>query len=224
MSETRVLVSWSGGKDSALTLEALWAAGATVTGLLTTITHGEQTVSSHGVAEALVRRQADALGLALRTVSLPPDASNEVYRRAIREALDHAATEGGIEQVAFGDVRLADVRAFREEQVTEAGLRARFPLWGASPDDVVARTRSAGVVATVVRVDRTLVDGALAGRRYDAALIADLPPEADPAGEHGEFHTFVHRGPGFAWSVDADVVGHVTDERFTTAVLATPDT
>ena len=219
MNQPRVLMAWSGGKDSVLALDALRTSGVPVLGLLTTVTESTATVSSHGVPLDLVRRQADALGLPLVEVALPEAADNATYRAAMRGALRQASDAHGVTDVAFGDLRLRDVRAWREAQVAEAGLRARFPLWGTASAELVRRVWSADVAATVARVDRTLVAGTLAGRAYDAGLVADLPAGADPAGEGGEFHTFVHRGPGFSWSVEACVRGCVEDERFTTAVL-----
>ena len=222
MNQPRVLMAWSGGKDSVLALDALRTSGEPVLGLLTTVTETTATVSSHGVPLDLIRRQAAALGLPLHEVALPEAASNAAYRAAMRGALQQARHAHGITDVAFGDLRLRDVRAWREAQVAEAGLRARFPLWGTASAELVRQIWSAGVAATVARVDRTLVAGTLAGRAYDPELVADLPAAADPAGEGGEFHTFVHRGPGFSWSVEARVKGYVDDERFTTAVLAAP--
>ena len=219
MSEPRVLMSWSGGKDSVLALATLRAAGATVAGLLTTVGAEDGLVAGHGVPAGLVEEQACAVGLPLWPMLLPPAADNATYRHALHGVLARAAADAGITDVAFGDVALEDVRAFREAQVTDAGLSARFPLWGTPPQVLVTQALAAGTDATVVRVDRTLLDGSLAGRAYDRALVADLPAGADPAGEGGELHTFVHRGPGFAWRVDAPVVGLEEDERFTTALL-----
>jgi uncharacterized protein (TIGR00290 family) len=195
----RTLLSWSGGKDSALALQALRAdAAVRVDALVTTVTDGHDRVSVHGVRRALLERQADALGVPLRVVRIPPACTNADYEAAFGAALAAWAGEGG-GVVAFGDLFLADVRAYRERLVAAhaPGLATRFPLWGADTTATARRFVADGFRAVLVCVDPRQVDAALAGREYDAQLLADLPVGADPCGENGEFHTFVYDGPGF---------------------------
>ncbi|MBI4397461.1 MAG: adenine nucleotide alpha hydrolase [Elusimicrobia bacterium] len=195
----RVLFSWSGGKDSALALhEVLQSAQYDVAGLLTTVTTEYDRISIHGVRRALLREQAESLGIPIQEVEIPPKTSNEDYEAQWEAALRRWKTrEPGFRTVVFGDIFLEDVRAYREKQLARMGLRGIFPLWGKDTRELAGRFQSLGFKAVLVCVDTTLLPPALAGREYDHALIQDLPPGADPCGEKGEFHTFVYDGPIF---------------------------
>ena len=194
----RALLSWSGGKDSTLALQRALAGGEwRVEGLLTTVTDEYDRISMHGVRTALLEAQAAALGLPLRVVRIPPACPNDRYETAMRDALRAWADEGG-ESVLFGDLFLEDVRAYRVRLLEGLPLRAEFPLWGEPTGPLPRRFVDEGFRATLVCVDPRQIDAALAGRAYDARLLAELPATADPCGENGEFHTFVHDGPPFA--------------------------
>jgi uncharacterized protein (TIGR00290 family) len=193
----RALLSWSGGKDSTLALQRALATGAwQVDGLLTTVTDEYDRISMHGVRRALLETQAAALGLPLRIVRIPPECPNDRYEEAMRAALAEYAAEGG-EAVLFGDLFLEDVRAYRVRLLDGLPLRAEFPIWGEPTGPLARRFMDEGFRAVLVCVDPRQVDAALAGRDYDDRLLAELPPAADPCGENGEFHTFVHDGPIF---------------------------
>jgi uncharacterized protein (TIGR00290 family) len=196
-----VVVSWSGGKDSALALHALLMDPTVdVRGLLTTVTDEYDRVSMHGVRMELIAEQAASLGLRLHVSRIPPACPNEVYEAAMTSALLRLRREG-IAAIAFGDLFLADVRAYRERLVHGAGLRTLFPLWG-SPTTALARDFLAdGFRAVLVCVDPRQVDVSHCGGDYDGTLLDALPASADPCGEHGEFHTFVFDGPMFAWPI-----------------------
>ncbi len=198
---SRALLSWSGGKDSALALQRAQSSGAwRIDGLLTTVTDGYDRISMHGVRTSLLQAQAAALGLPVRTVRIPPACSNERYEAAMRAVLARYAAEGG-EAVLFGDLFLGEVRAYRERLLAGLPLRAEFPIWGEPTGPLARRFVDEGFRAVLVCVDPRQIDRGLAGRDYDAGLLADLPPTADPCGENGEFHTFVHDGPIFRRSV-----------------------
>jgi uncharacterized protein (TIGR00290 family) len=191
----RVLVSWSGGKDSAL---AWHTVSAEFDGtLLTTVTEEYDRISMHGVRVELLRRQADALGLPLVTVSIPPRCTNEVYEERMRSALA-VQRDAGVRRVVCGDIFLADVRRYREERLFRDGLSGVFPLWGVNTHELAERFITLGFRAVLCCVDTQSLDASFAGRLFDRTLLADLPPGADPCGENGEFHTFVVDGPGFA--------------------------
>jgi len=193
----RALVAWSTGKDSAFALHAARESGEVeVVGLLTTLTSGYGRVSMHGVREEVLDRQAAALGLPCRKVWIEPSCVNADYERAMGEAMA-AARAGGITRVVFGDLFLADVRAYRERQLEGSGLAPVFPLWGSDTPALAARMVAAGLEATLVCVDPRRVPASFAGRSFDAALLADLPEGVDPCGENGEFHTCVTGGPMF---------------------------
>ncbi|HET7462741.1 MAG TPA: hypothetical protein VFJ82_15915 [Longimicrobium sp.] len=201
-----LILSWSGGKDSTLALAALRASGvhAPVV-LLTSVTTGYEHIAIHGVRRELLRAQAAALGLPLHEFELRPECTNAEYEAAFTASLSHLRERYGARRIAFGDLYLEDVRRYREERVVPLGFEPLFPLWGmdtaALARDFVAR----GFTARLVCVDTTRLDPSFAGRAYDAALLADLPPAVDPCGENGEFHTFVSGGPGFAGPVEHDV-------------------
>ena len=190
-------LSWSGGKDSALALWALRREQLEPEALITTITDAYDRVSMHGVRRELLARQAEALGLPLVEVVIPPACGIEIYEARMAEAFA-AAPLSGIEAVAFGDLFLEDVRAYREERLAAAGKRGLFPLWGRDTAGLAREFIDAGFEARLVCVDPHVLDPSFAGRRYDERLLAELPPSVDPCGENGEFHTFVHVGPIFA--------------------------
>lgn len=197
MAPVPTVLSWSGGKDSALALhELLMDPTVDVRGLLTTVTEGYDRVSMHGVRTSLVAAQAAALEIPLWSVRIPPSATNEQYERAMVDVLT-AIHHEGIEAIAFGDLFLTDVRAYRERLVSGTGLRPVFPLWGRATVDLAQRFVSSGFRAVVVCVDPRQIDVSHCGAEFDEALLGALPRSADPCGERGEFHTFVYDGPMF---------------------------
>ncbi len=206
-------LSWSGGKDCAMALGALRAAGRSPEVLLTTVDEAGGDVPLHRVGAALLEAQAAAVGLPLVRVAIPPAASNVSYEQRLGEAFA-APPLDAVDAVAFGDLFLEDVRAYREGRMAEAGLEAVFPLWGL---DTAAQARAFvddGFRATVVCVDSTQAPPALLGRPFDAAFLRDLPASADLCGENGEFHTFVTDGPGFATPVEVVPGARTADDRF----------
>lgn len=202
-------MSWSGGKDSAL---ALWALRrerhVEPHALLTTVTEQYDRVSMHGVRRRLLDRQAAVLGLPLVEVGIPPRCSNDVYEASMAQALASAALEG-VEAVAFGDLFLEDVRAYREQRLAAAGKAALFPLWGRDTAQLARTFLAARFEAILVCLDPNQLDPRFAGRRYDERLLAELPRDVDPCGERGEFHSFVYGGPVFQRPIEIEV-GEVT--------------
>jgi uncharacterized protein (TIGR00290 family) len=197
-AEASLALSWSGGKDSALTLlELRVVLGREPCALITTVTHTYNRISMHGVRRELLALQAQALGLPLAEVLIPPSCSNELYETRMREAFAAKRLRSVVE-VAFGDLFLEDVRAYREERLAAAGKRGLFPLWGRDTTELARRFIALGFQAVIVCVDPRVLDAAFAGRRYDERLLAELPPGVDLCGENGEFHTFVYGGPIFS--------------------------
>jgi uncharacterized protein (TIGR00290 family) len=194
---TKAIVSWSGGKDSAMALYEIRRAGDwEIQGLLTTITQDYDRVCMHGVRTALLEQQAAALELPLDKIYLDANESQEGYEAKMRTYLARCR-ERGIQAVIFGDLFLQDVRQYRERNLAQAGMRAIFPLWGQETRALAERFLHAGFRAIITCVDLHALPPEFVGRRYDPALLADLPPEADPCGEYGEFHSFVYDGPLF---------------------------
>ena len=191
-------MAWSGGKDSACALWRLQVRGRhEVTGLLTTLTEGFDRISMHGVRRELLLAQAETLGLPVYEVWIPQGASNDVYEQRMGGAVERMKA-GGVKAVAFGDLFLDDIRAYREKMLAGTGLQPLFPLWGAPTAALARRVIADGFRAVLACVDPRAVPAAFAGREYDDSLLAELPPEADPCAERGEFHTFVYDAPNFA--------------------------
>ena len=196
LAPKKCLLSWSSGKDSAWALHALRRADVPVVGLLTTINQAFDRVAMHAVRRSLLDAQARSIGIPLWPVPLPWPCSNEDYERIMADVCRQAKAEG-IECVAFGDLYLQEVRAYRERQLEGTGLTPLFPLWGL-PTDALAREMLAGGLKTrITCVDPKVLSPAFAGREFDQALLADLPAGVDPCGEKGEFHTFAYGGPMF---------------------------
>lgn len=199
MAVVPVAVAWSGGKDSALTLAALQAdPDYHVVALVTTVTAGYDRVSIHGIRRSLLVAQAAALGLPVFEASIPPNSANDTYEGAFHESLRQVqSVYPGVRHVAFGDLFLADVRAYREALLPRLGWRGVFPLWGRDTAILAGEFIAAGFKAILCCVDTTQLNANFSGRAFDRQLIADLPPGVDPCGERGEFHTCVYEGPLF---------------------------
>ncbi|HEX2444427.1 MAG TPA: hypothetical protein VHJ77_10830 [Vicinamibacterales bacterium] len=193
----RLLISWSSGKDSAWMLQVLRQQGLTTgAALLTTVNEAVDRVAMHGVRRSLLEAQASAAGLPLRTIPLPHPCPNDVYEARMRAAVAGAVADG-FTHAAFGDLFLEDVRAYRERNLAGTGLTPLFPIWGRDTARLAREMIDAGVKATLTCVDPRVLDRTFAGRPFDAALLADLPPAVDPCGERGEFHTVATAGPMF---------------------------
>jgi uncharacterized protein (TIGR00290 family) len=191
----RILLSWSSGKDSAWSLHVLrQRAEYEVVGLLTTFNGEADRVAMHAVRRELVERQAAGVGLPLWPIPLPWPCSNEQYESLMAQTCAKVVAEG-IEGMAFGDLFLEDVRAYREQQLKDTGLEPIFPVWGLPTRELALEMIASGVRAKLTCVDTEKLDRSFAGREFNESLLADLPGEADPCGERGEFHSFVYAGP-----------------------------
>jgi len=192
------LLSWSGGKDAAWTLQAMRERGDDVVALLTTVTDGFERVSMQGIRRDVLHAQAQAVGLALIEVRIPPQCDNATYEAAFAGGLEHAREHWpGLDTIAFGDLLLADVRAWREAMCGALGWRIETPLFGRDTAQLAREMQAGGLRARVCCVDTAQLDARFAGRAFDASLVAALPAGCDPCGENGEFHTLVHDGPMF---------------------------
>jgi len=219
----KILLSWSSGKDSAWALHVLQqdAPGA-VAALLTTVSEPYDRVSMHGVRSSLLRAQAEAAGLPLMTVPLPAPCSNQEYEKRMAAAVRRALADG-FTHVAFGDLFLEDVRKYREDRLRSTGLEPLFPLWGLPTGALAREMIGSGLEARITCLDPRVLNPGLAGRPFDAALLAELPATVDPCGERGEFHTCVLAGPMFSKTIDARVGVTVERDGFVFADLALRD-
>jgi uncharacterized protein (TIGR00290 family) len=210
-----VLVSWSGGKDSALALYEVLKSGAySVAALLTTVTEDYDRISMHGVRRVLLEQQAASLGFPLEQVLIPKDASNEVYEANMARALAKYKDQG-VETVVFGDIFLEDLRKYREEKLALAGMRAVFPLWKSNTTELARSLGALGFRAVTTCVDTKVLGQEFVGRTINEEFLTELPATVDPCGENGEFHSFVYDGPIFSRAVRF-LVGEkvLRDERF----------
>jgi uncharacterized protein (TIGR00290 family) len=190
-----ILFCWSGGKDSAMALHTvLQQKDLRVVALLTTVTEGYDRISMHGVRRELLDRQAESIGLPLHKVFIPPQCVNPVYEARMEEAL-RVHYNQGVRKVAFGDIFLEDLRAYREKNLARVGMTALFPIWKRDTRELIHFFHAQRFRAIAVCVDPKVLDPSFAGRELDESFFDDLPPRADPCGENGEFHTFVFDGP-----------------------------
>jgi uncharacterized protein (TIGR00290 family) len=206
-------LSWSGGKDSALSLWKMREQGIEPQALITTVTEGYDRISMHGVRRELLAAQSDALGVPLVEVVIPPACVNEVYEARMADAFA-APPLAEVDAVAFGDLFLEDIRAYREERLAASGRRGLFPLWGRDTAVLAREFIAAGFRAYIACLDPRALAASFAGRAYDESLLADLPADVDPCGENGEFHTFVHAGPIFAEPIACETGEVVEREGF----------
>jgi len=191
----KVLLSWSGGKDSALALyELRQDPNYEIVGLLTTVTEDYHRISMHGVPEVLLERQADSIGLPLSKVFISKNGSIEEYESRMKEVLLRFR-KSGVLAVAFGDIFLEDVRRYREENLARVRMKGIFPIWGKA--DLPPTFIDLGFRAIVTCVDAKVLDKRFVGRLLDREFLAELPANVDPNGENGEFHSFVFDGPIF---------------------------
>ena len=194
-SSEPILFCWSGGKDSAMALDTLLQQKHfEVAALLTTVTEGYDRIAMHGVRRELLRRQAESLRLPLHEVCIPPQCANPVYEARMEEALRHFCNQD-VHKVAFGDIFLEDLRAYREKNLARIGMTALFPLWKRDTCELIRFFHQRRFRAVAACVDSKVLDPSFAGRELDDSFFRDLPPHADPCGENGEFHTFVFDGP-----------------------------
>jgi uncharacterized protein (TIGR00290 family) len=194
----KILLSWSTGKDSAWALHILRQQGQyEIAGLVTTINAAFDRVAMHSTRRTLLETQAHAAGLPLITAPLPWPCSNADYELAMKRVCDQAVAEG-VTGVAFGDLFLTDVRAYRERQLAGTGLEPIFPIWDCPTDKLAHEMVRSGLQAKLVCVDPKQLSQDFVGRDFDQALLNDLPVGVDPCGEKGEFHSFVYAGPMFS--------------------------
>ena len=201
----KVLLCWSGGKDSAMALYEIQKDHRyEVESLLTTITEDYDRVSLHGVRRALVEQQAKSLGLPLEEVFIPKDCHNQEYESKMRDTLTRFK-QAGVNLVAFGDVFLEEVREYREDNLSRVGLKGLFPLWERDTAELARSFITLGFQAITTCVDTRVLDSGFAGRILSREFLADLPVSVDPAGENGEFHSFVFNGPVFRERIPYDL-------------------
>jgi len=197
----KILLAWSGGKDSALALyELLESRSFEIPALLTTVTGEYDRVSMHGVRRNLLEKQAESSGLPLEVVYLSQKSSNEEYENLMTDLLLRYQRQG-VSSVAFGDIHLRDVRDYRERHLARVGMKGVFPLWGKDTAVLARFFIDKGFKAIVTCVDARILDRSFVGRMVDYDFLRALPSGIDPCGENGEYHSFVFDAPMFQKSI-----------------------
>lgn len=211
---TNAYLNWSGGKDASFALWQLQQAGNhQIKYLFTTLSAAHRRVSMHGVREELLDEQARQTRIPLVKAYLPENASMEDYNEIMTSQLA-VFREQGIRDAVFGDIFLEDLRAYREQQLAQAGMEGVFPLWKKDSAQLIRDFIAAGFKAVIVCVNAKNLPASFAGRLIDETFLADLPAGVDPCGENGEFHSFVFEGPIFKAPV-AFTIGETVERSYT---------
>jgi uncharacterized protein (TIGR00290 family) len=211
----KVVLSWSGGKDSSMAAYHLIASQKyEIAALMTTVTEGFERISMHGVRVELLEKQAASLDIPLRKVMIPRICPNEIYEARMKAALEGFKAQG-VERVAFGDLFLEDLKRYRDERLASLGMTGVYPIWKRDTDELVRTFIALGFKGLLSCVDGKALDGSFSGRPIDHELLRDLPDTADPCGENGEFHSFVFDGPIFRRPIKCRLgERQFRDERF----------
>jgi uncharacterized protein (TIGR00290 family) len=217
-SNCGILLSWSGGKDSSLSLYELKTnrdyGGIQIKSLLTTLTKDYNRISMHGVRRDLLLAQSESIQIPLEEVWIPSKASNEIYQAEMTMSLSKRKREDNISTVAFGDLFLEDIRAYREKFLGSIGFECLFPIWKKDTRELARFFTESGFKAIICTVDPKKLDPDFCGREFDAKFLSEIPDKVDPCGENGEFHTFVYDGPIFKKKIDVKVGEVVEREGF----------
>ncbi len=201
----KAIFNWSGGKDSALALYKIQIEKKIeVSSLLTTLNKKNKRVSGHGIRESMLDLQSKNMSIPINKIFLPEDVSNETYEKMMKEYWEKKKNEG-INYCISGDIFLEDVKEYREKQLSMMDIQSVFPLWKMNSNDVLKEFIDLGFKSIVVCINEKYLDSSFVGRIIDADFVADLPPNIDPCGENGEYHSFVFDGPIFKKPVDFKV-------------------
>ncbi len=210
----KIILCWSGGKDSAMALyEILNSPAYTVVALLTTLTDTYDRISMHGVRRSLLEKQVDAIGIPLHKIFISKQSSNTEYESKMEAACLYFKNQG-VNTVAFGDIFLEDLREYREKNLAKLGMKGLFPIWKRDTTELIRSFIQRGFKAVLTCIDPKSLDSSFVGRSIDEGLIHDLPSRVDPCGENGEFHSFVYDGPIFHEEVKFSLGDKVLRDSF----------
>lgn len=205
LSNNKVLVSWSTGKDSAYALHKIRQTDSyEVVGILSTITEEYDRVSMHATRHELLKQQAAQLDLPVYPVFIPAICSNGIYAARMQWLLEQVRNQG-VTHIVFGDLYLEDIRQYRESKLAVVGIKPIFPLWGSDTRQLAREMIDIGMKAVITCIDPRKLNHSFVGRQFDQQLLADLPENVDPCGENGEFHTFVYAGPMFSYPIAVSI-------------------
>jgi uncharacterized protein (TIGR00290 family) len=201
MERESIVMSWSGGKDSAYALHHILKEDKyDVKYLLTTIFKPNKRVSMHGVPEALIEKQALNIGIPLIKIYIEEKTHNE-YDIKMKETLLKFKEED-INTIAFGDIFLEDLKEYREQRLSEVYMEALFPLWGQNTKTLAHQFINDGFKTHICSIDTSKIKKELVGVDYTINFLNQLNVEIDPCGENGEFHSFCYEGPIYTNTVE----------------------
>jgi len=213
----RALVFWSSGKDSVAALQEMQG-GPVIEALMTTVNRPGDHVAVHRVPESLLDAQAAAVGLPVAKITIPSPCPNKEYESRVLAALEPYRARG-IDTVVFGDINLADIRAYREELLARIDMRCLFPLWDRDTGSLADQQVATGIRAVVTCIDNNELGAEYAGREFDRNFIESLPASVDPCGENGEFHTFVYDAGMFDAPLPWRLLRTVDEGAFSYAII-----
>lgn len=207
------IFNWSGGKDSSIALHNVLQDGEyDVIKLITTVNSKFSRVSMHGVREELLDQQAASIGLPLHKIHVPENPTMEDYDKIMNKLLK-SEVKSGVKYSIFGDIFLEDLRKYRDDRLSEVGLKGHYPIWKRDTKELINEFIDLGFKTILVCVNAELLDKSFAGRVIDKEFVNDLPDNVDPCGENGEFHTFVYDGPIFKQPVEFDL-GDIVHRKY----------
>ncbi len=210
----KTMLSWSSGKDSAWALHVMRQdPDIAIDGLFSTINQKFDRVAMHAVRVTLLQHQSDSIGLPVQLIPIPYPCSDADYAKIMNEFVKRE-TERGVECFAFGDLYLEDIREYREKSLSGSGIAPLFPIWGSDTRGLSAAMLESGLRAQITCVDPSQLAPDFCGREYDAGFLTDLPPDVDPCGEKGEFHSFAFDGPMFGHKIDIKIGETTTRDKF----------
>src|SRR5208283_2056446 len=212
----KALLSWSGGKDSALSLFTMIRSEKRqfeVVALLTTLAEGYERISMHGVRKELLQSQSRSLQIPISEVWIPKNATNDVYEDRMATAI-HSYVNRNVSSIVFGDLFLRDIREYRENFLRPLGVKCIFPIWGRDTTALANFFIDSGFEAIICCVDPKLLPKEYCGREFDKSFLSEIPDTVDPCGENEEFHTFVYDGPIFKEKIGVKVAGVVSRDGF----------
>ena len=201
----KALFHWSGGKDSSLALYyILQQKEYEISSLLTTVSEKYDRISMHGVRKSVLEQQVKSLGMPLDTLVLPKGVSMTDYDHLMEEKL-LLFKQKGVNYSIYGDIFLEDLKKYREHNLKKIGLQGIFPIWLKDTTALVKEFIALGFKSIVVCANARLLGEGFVGRLIDQSFLDDLPSEVDPAGENGEFHSFVYDGPIFSQAIPIEI-------------------
>ncbi len=214
LNKEKIVFSWSGGKDSALALHEVLRSGLyEVVSLITTIATPQQRICMHGVRESLLEDQAAAIGVPCEKIYMSERPSNNEYEAKLQMALAAHRTHG-IRRIAFGDIFLEDLKAYRDKNLASWGMEGIYPIWKQDSRALIRRFVEQGFKGVLVCVDQRVLPDSWAGRAIDETFLDAVPAGVDPCGENGEYHTFVYDGPIFQDKIDVELGEQVVRAPF----------